>query len=101
MILYNITYSVDADIEAEWINWMKQSHIPNVLKTGRFEGYKFLRLLNEEADTNGVTYALQFFAQTIGDLESYLSTEAPALQKAHMDKYGSRFVAFRTLLEEI
>jgi len=101
MILYNVTVSVDPDIEKEWINWMKKEHIDDVMKTGYFIEHKFLKLLNDAPDANGITYAIQYFAEKIGDLDEYLKTQAPILQKAHQDKFRDKFVAFRTVLEEV
>ena len=82
-------------------NWMKEFHIPEVLATGRFTGYKFLRLLNESPEATGSTYAIQYFLEDIGHLNQYLNTEAPKLQQSHIDKFGQKFVAFRTVLEEV
>ena len=36
MILYNITVNIDHDIHQEWLVWMKDIHIPDVLSTGLF-----------------------------------------------------------------
>lgn len=101
MLIYNVTVNIDPEVEEEWKQWMKNVHIPEVLKTGRFTGSKFLRLLNEVPDATGITYAIQYFAENIGQIESYLDTEAPAMRKHHDDAYGGKFVAFRTVLEEV
>ncbi len=101
MLIYNVTVNIDDEVEEEWKIWMRDVHIPEVLATGRFTGYKFLRLLNETPEATGATYAIQYFVADIGELNEYLNTEAPVLQKSHQDKYGNRFVAFRTLLEEV
>ena len=34
MILYNVTVNIDTDVEEDWIEWMKETHIPEVMKTG-------------------------------------------------------------------
>ena len=36
MMLYNVTVGIDQSIEAEWLPWMKEIHIPAVLETGMF-----------------------------------------------------------------
>ena len=33
MIIYNVTVGVDKSIEADWLAWMKEVHIPDVIKT--------------------------------------------------------------------
>ena len=36
MILYNITVSIDYNVHQEWLIWMKEVHIPDVMSTGLF-----------------------------------------------------------------
>lgn len=101
MILYNVTINIEPEVEQEWIAWMKEKHIQDVMETGHFNEYKFLKLLGENPEALGNTYAVQYFADDIGKLETYLNTDAPTLQKEHMDKFGNKFVAFRTVLQEV
>jgi hypothetical protein len=96
-IVYNVTVSVDPEIHEEWIAWMKDIHIPDVLKTGKFLHNRILRVHGEEA--NGVTYAVQYTAASRRNLDSYFAEHAPRLQEEHVNKYGNRAVAFRTILE--
>ena len=62
MLIYNVTVKVETGIEAQWVQWMKTEHIPQVLATGCFTGHKMLKLISEPA-TDGVTYAIQYFVQ--------------------------------------
>ncbi len=101
MLVYNVTINIDPDVEEEWKIWMRDIHIPEVLDTGRFVDYKFLKLLSESPEAGGSTYAVQYFAESIDQVEIYLNNEAAALQRSHTDKFGTKFVAFRTLLEEV
>jgi hypothetical protein len=78
MLLYNVTVGVDKDIETEWLEWMKEKHIPDVMKTGMFESSKIYKVLNDQ------------------DLEVF----APVLTEEHRKRFVNN-VAFRTLLEEI
>lgn len=101
MILYNVTINIEAGVEQEWIRWMKEIHIPEVLQTGCFTSHKFLKLLNENPEAEGVTYAVQYQAPGITSLNRYLENFAPEIQKKHAKRYENKFVAFRTFLEEI
>jgi hypothetical protein len=96
-VLYNVTCSVDADVHQEWLDWMIQKHIPDVMNTGMFLENRVCRI--HEYEENGVTYAIQYVARSQKDLNEYMEQFAPALQKEHSDKYGSRVAAFRTTLE--
>ncbi len=100
MILYNVTIKVDPAINDEWLVWMKQVHIPEVMNTGLFTEYRINRIL-ELDESEGVTYAIQYLCNNLSDYETYRDEFAPALQQAHQDKYKDRFFAFRTIMEVI
>jgi len=100
MILYNVTVKIDSNTEADWVNWMKTVHIPDVMNTGFFSSNRFLKLLNPN-ESDGVTYSIQYFCNCIEDLESYHRDYAPTLQQKHTQRYEGKFVAFRTLMESI
>lgn len=101
MILYNVTVNIDEDVEQDWINWMKEVHIPEVMNTGFFKDHRMLKMLSEGKDDTGATYAIQYSAETLTHLETYLNTVAPKIQKKSIIRYGTKLAAFRTVLEEV
>ncbi len=98
MIIYNVTANVETQIAEEWLKWMREVHIPEVMATNMFEKYTLLKLLNEEY-TENPTFAIQYFASTPENLDQYITQFAPALRQKTQQKYGSKVVAFRTFLE--
>ncbi|MEQ8470733.1 MAG: DUF4286 family protein [Marinoscillum sp.] len=101
MILYNITVNVEEGVQNDWLTWMRNTHIPEVMKTGCFEDYKLLKLLNDDPEAVGTTYAIQYFATSMAVLNAYLNEHAPLLRQKHIDRYQNKCVSFRTFLEEI
>jgi len=97
MIIYNVTVKVDNDIQERWLQWMREEHIPAVLATGRFSGYKLCRILHQEED--GVTYAIQYFCPDMATLQQYAAREAPGLQAEHRERFKDQYIAIRTLME--
>ena len=98
MFIYNVTIKIAHSIHDEWLQWMKEVHIPEVMNTGCFEKFVFVRLL-ETDEEEGPTYAVQYYASSKAGYNRYIELYAPALRKAGMDKWGDRFIAFRTLME--
>ncbi len=98
IILYNVTVNIDNSIEKDWLNWMQQTHIPEVMATGYFLENKLYKVLVENED--GTTYSVQYSCASMQDLMDYQAKEAPRLQKAHREKYEGQFVAFRTVLQQ-
>jgi len=100
MFLYNITIGIDLDIESEWVQWMKEVHIPAVMKTGMFEEYRMYKVLHDEGDGT-VSYSVQYFATTIFNVQQYLEKYGVRLVEEHRMRFLNKHVAFQTLLEEI
>lgn len=98
-IIYNVTVNVDDDVHEEWLQWMRQVHIPDVMATGCFVEWRICRLLLEEE--KGVTYAIQYTASSMADFEKYQQLYATEIQRQHSEKFKDKFVAFRTLLEQL
>lgn len=55
MIIYRVTVSVDADIESDWFSWMRDTHIPDVMRTGFFQTYRVHKLLEPASDASRVS----------------------------------------------
>ena len=47
MIIYNVTVNIDESIHEEWLLWMKNVHIPDVMETGHFLENKICKILAE------------------------------------------------------
>ena len=100
MFLYNVTVNVQKDVEENWLQWMKDHHIPKVLETGLFKRHKVFKLLLND-DSGGSNYSIQYFVENRELLDKYLEHHAPELRAEHQNKYESKVVAFRTLLQEV
>ncbi len=79
---------------------MKEKHIPEVMDTGCFSGFKILKLIDGNHGTEP-TFAIQYFCKTEKDLELYRAKYAEALQKEHSRLFEGKFAAFRTVLQDI
>ncbi len=99
MIIYNVTVNVDDTIHQEWLAWMKTVHVPDVMNTGMFNDFRLCKILAEEEQ--GTTYSFQYTCENMKMYEKYRDEFAPALRNQVIEKFGDKFVAFRTLLEVI
>ena len=48
MYIYNVSVSVDDEIQSDWLSWMSEEHIPEVMDTGYFTGFKIFKILLKE-----------------------------------------------------
>ncbi|GGH81000.1 hypothetical protein HNQ91_005439 [Filimonas zeae] len=100
MLIYNITTKVDWLIHDQWLKWMKTVHVPEVMATGCFQQQQMVRLL-ETDETEGATYAMQYYAATEADYHRYTELFAPALRQQILGKWGARVISFRSLMEVV
>ncbi len=96
MILYNVTVSIDPEIKTEWIDWMRTTHIPDMMNTGCFIEGRISRVHAEEE--GGLTYAVSYVCESQEMYDHYQATHAETLQNDHSKRYAGRVAAFRTLL---
>ena len=99
MYIYNVTTNIDDAVHEEWLTWI-ESHILEVLNTGKFTSAKFTQVLIEE-EMGGKTYSIQYTTETKEDLERYYQENAESLRLKSIKKFGDKMLTFRTELKLI
>ena len=100
MILYNITINIHESVHDQWMQWMQEKHINDVLATGKFTSARMVKVLIEE-EMGGTTYSLQFTTVNKETLQRYYDEDAPRLREEGLRLFGDKMLAFRTELELI
>lgn len=100
MILYSVTVTIDAAAEAEWLEWMRNVHVADVVGTGYFSSGEIYQVIDRPNESER-TYVIQYRCASIEDYRHYRDHFAPALQKQHTDRFAGRFRASRQLLRPI
>ncbi len=100
MIIYNVTINIDESVHDQWLSWMQNTHINDVLATGKFIKAKLVKVLVDE-EMGGVTYSVQYLTDSKKTLERYYNEDAPRLREEGLRLFGDKMLAFRTELEVI
>lgn len=100
MIIYNVTVKVSLQRAEEWVLWMKEEHIPELMATNLFTGSRLSRLL-EQDESEGITYSAQYFCRDLNDYRSYIEQYAPLMREKGLKRFGDQMIAFRSVMEEI
>ena len=100
MVLYNITFNIEPEIQNEWLAWIKDVYFPLVLDTGLFLDVNMYRLLNE-TENQGLTYSVQFFSDSLKKVNAYLENHAPEIAEKHMQTFRHKHVSFMSILESV
>ncbi len=102
MIIYNVTILIERTRKSEFLSWMRDQHIPEVLETGLFNQAIFSKLITElDSENQGITYATQYYCENYDKLNTYYEKHADRLRKEGADKFGEDMLGFRTELEVV
>ena len=99
MYIYNVTVNIEETINDEWVRWMNEEHIPEMLATGKFTKALMTKVLVEE-EMGGVTYSIQYTTESKSILQQYYDEDAERLRNK-TNRFAGKFVAYRTELEVI
>lgn len=100
MIIYNVTINIHESVHDQWMTWMQEKHINDVLATGKFSSARMVKVLIEE-EMGGVTYSIQYITENKETLQRYYNEDAPQLREEALGLFGDKMLAFRTELELI
>lgn len=98
MFIYNVTTKIDWSIHDEWVLWMKNIHMPELVATGCFTHTQLVRLLDTD-EQDGPTYAAQYFAKNKSDYNRYIEKYADSYRKKIYDQWGDQLASFRSLMQ--
>jgi len=100
MFIYNVTTKVNNSIKNEWLTWIHEEHIPEIINTGCFSAATVLRLL-ETDDSEGPTYAIQYNAESKAMYNRYIEKFAAIMRKKVFEKWGDKIISFNSLLQVV
>ena len=80
MLIYNVTAHVEFKIEKEWLLWMKQKHLSEILATKKFSEAKIFKIISEQ-DQGGASYAVQYHCKNKDLLNDFFKDYANYFQK--------------------
>ena len=98
MIIYNVTSNVEDSIHQQWLEWMMDKHVPDIMATGKFYKIKIVKVLGDEQH-GGTTYSVQYTAESREKLDEYYREHSPALRAEMKQVFGDKVLQFRTELE--
>ncbi len=99
-MLYVVSVTVDADVHQDWLRWMRDVHVPDVVATGCFQSATMAR--NTDGDTTDrFAYRILYHAHSPEMLDKYQREFAPDLKREHSERYQGSVSASREILPVI
>ena len=86
-ILYIVECTVTyATLEKDWLEWMTNEHIPQILKCGALKADIFL-MDKDGIDTPMKTYEIHYHFDSRADFETYMNQHATKLRHEGLEKF--------------
>ena len=60
MYIYQVTIGIKKEVENEWVKWMEQTHLRDVMNTGSFLSHKFYKIIIPSGTSDEVNYVVQY-----------------------------------------
>ncbi|MFN8239057.1 MAG: DUF4286 family protein [Chitinophagales bacterium] len=98
MLIYSVHITLEQAAETEWLEYMQQKHLNDVMATDCFVSCQMLKQTDFISD-NTVEYVIQYSANTMEKLQHYLDEHAMRLRQDVVIHFGSRFSAERRIYE--
>ncbi len=97
MLLFNVTVIVEEASATEWLEWMKEIHLPQLMQAETFVSHRILRIV--DSPNEGVSYCVQFIAEDEAKHQSFLDLHEQQFTAEIYAKYPNKLVIFSTLME--
>jgi|SRR5690606_21266651 len=98
MYIYNVTVNVEETVHQQWLQWMKETYIPEMLQTNLFTNARMLRVMVDE-EMGGITFSVQYYAKDKESLQRYYSEYLDAFKIKERQRFSDQLVSFTTELE--
>ncbi|MCC6582337.1 MAG: DUF4286 family protein [Chitinophagales bacterium] len=98
MYLYSVTININKTSEQEWLDFMQDKHIADVLNSGYFTKASMRKALQNN-DENITTYNIEYLTESAAKYNEYTQKAAPALQKDVTEKFAGKFTAQRAVYQ--
>lgn len=98
MVLYNVVIEVNAEIEADFMEWFRKKHIPLIISTGCFIGFKLSKQIVPKLDGK-FTAVCRFFCRNQQDFDDYVNRYSKAMRSDFPARFINKYSIVRTVEE--
>jgi len=100
MFVYNLTVKVDNIVLHNWIQWLREEYIPEIMATNLFAETRFFKLL-EPHDSEASTFILQCATDSKDKYDEYITDHSNILAQKAFERWGHNFVSFETFMQTV
>ncbi len=99
MIIYSITTAMEASIEEKWLEFMQETQIPSMMKTGLFIDFRFVRIIPSQGVD--LSYNLQLRCKGYAELNRFRSENEPKMERLIKQNFEGKYATFQSVLDQV
>lgn len=100
MLVYNTTYQMDIDDARNFVIWIHECYIPQVLEDGILKSPRLLRILSHK-DQDTECFSLQWEVEDSAALHKWHVRQGMKLNEELQKVFKDKVIGFPTLMEVI
>lgn len=100
MLIYNTTYHVEEKSIKNFLIWIQESFIPEILKSGMLRSPRLMEVLSNKED-GSTSFSLQWEVEDSKTLHAWYSQYGTRLNQQMIEVFKDDVVGFPTLLDVI
>ncbi|MEM8898734.1 MAG: DUF4286 family protein [Bacteroidota bacterium] len=94
MITYQVSLTIQKEVEKEWLDWMKTVHVPDVIATGLVLSFRILKAQGTEQ-----VYIFQYDFKSQESYDKYQQEHSPALRLDTQNHFPGKYTSERATLD--
>ena len=94
MITYQVSLTIQKEVEEVWLDWMKTVHVPDVIATGMVLSFRILK-----AQGTAQVYIFQYDFESQESYDKYQQEHSPALREDTQKHFPGKFTSERAILD--
>lgn len=97
-MLYSLVIDIETSVHENWLEWVQNYYITEMLQTGCFEHCRISRLIEDE-DAGFKTYRLDYICPGIEAYKHYQTECAQDIERKMKRKFMGKFSSMSTLYD--
>ena len=97
MIVYKVIIQIEKKIEKDWLNWMRDVHIPEIMDLNIFYKSQLFNIINNK-EKEFSSFCIEYCCHSEQEYNIYKKKYSKNLQIKHIEKFKGKFKGERLIL---
>ena len=97
MVVYKVIIQIEKKIEKDWLSWMRDVHIPEIMDLNIFYKSRLFNIIKSD-EKNISSFCIEYYCYSEEKYNEYKKKYSKKLQNKHTKKFNGKFTGKRLIL---